>query len=540
MKAGLPARRPIRLTSNRDSFLIFCSGIVVFTVGLSPEFLGLDCRFAMFAQEMLRNGPTFFPTTYGQPYPDYPSTSTWLIYLASLPFGKVTHFSAVLPVAVISALILVVTYRIGAMHSRQWGLCAVAVTLFTIEFVELSRSSSPDQYVGLATALCFYLAYSAEIYDRPKRLWFTSLVFAAGFAFRGPLGLVIPAGVQCGYYLYGKDVRKLLVTAGSALIVFVLCSIALLAAAHYQGGDSFMKTVIHAQATGRIRGEGHGFLYYWYQSFAGYAVAYPLAVVVTAFRFREILRRQDLDHKFLGYLILWVAVVIFGLSIPGAKKIRYIVPMVPAVALVAAYIFISPSKNDFLAIIKRIFLNACLWLPVSALVVVAVLWFISRQLGTNLNACCPQTLLLMLVLAIYGRWLSVRLRKNMVSYEIDVMFIGVAVFIGIIVGIVEPINYSRNRTSPFVQMVASLQRSEACEIVFYKINPDGDAVKFMVNWDKPIEPQFIRSADAVLNRKDPAYFIALKKDFDALPPDRVHVLGYGKIGHVDCIVFNTK
>lgn len=540
MKAGLPTRRPIILTSNRDSFFIFCSGIVVFTVGLSPEFLGLDCRFAMFAQEMLRNGPTFFPTTYGQPYPDYPATSTWLIYLASLPFGKVTHFSTVLPVAVISALILVVTYRIGAMHSRQWGLCAVALTLFTIEFVELSRSPSPDQYVGLATALCFYLAYSAEIYDRPKRLLFTPLLFAAGFAFRGPLGLVIPAGVVCGYYLYGKNVRKLIVTACSALTVLVLCSIALLAAAHYQGGDSLMKTVIHAQATGRIRGEGHGFLYYWYQSFAGYAVAYPLAVLVVTFRFGKMLQRRNTDYTFLGYLLLWMAVVIFGLSIPGAKKIRYIVPMVPAAALIASYIFISPSKNDFLAIIKRFFLNACLWLPATALVVVATLWFISRQLGTNFNACYPQTLLLMLVLVIFGRWLNVRLKQNRASYELALMFIGGTAFIGMIIGIVEPINYSRNRTGPFVQMVASLQRSESRGIVFYKMNPDGDAIKFMVNLDKPIKPQFIRSPKAVLNCKEQAYFIALEKDFDVLPPDRVHVLGRGKIGHTDCIIFDTR
>ena len=48
-----------------------------------------------------------------------------MIYLVSLPFGRVTPFTAVLPTAVAAALVLVLTYRIGAMRSRQKGLAAV-------------------------------------------------------------------------------------------------------------------------------------------------------------------------------------------------------------------------------------------------------------------------------------------------------------------------------------------------------------------------------------------------------------------------------
>jgi 4-amino-4-deoxy-L-arabinose transferase-like glycosyltransferase len=198
---------------NRDSLLIFLIGVTVFTIGLGPEFLGLDARFGMFAQEMLRNGPAFFPTTYGRPYPDYPATSTFLIYLVSLPFGKVTPFTAILPTAITSALILVVIYRIGAIYSRQWGLFAALLALFTIKFFNLSRSISTDQYTSLATALCFYLAYSAAVYNKRKRLWFIPLLFAASFAFRGPIGLVIPAAVVCAYYLFERNFKLFAVMA---------------------------------------------------------------------------------------------------------------------------------------------------------------------------------------------------------------------------------------------------------------------------------------------------------------------------------------
>ena len=75
---------------NRYSLAIFFLGSIIFTVALKPEFISIQARFAMFAQEMLRYGPTFFPTTYKIPYPDYPATSTFTIYLVSLLFGKVT------------------------------------------------------------------------------------------------------------------------------------------------------------------------------------------------------------------------------------------------------------------------------------------------------------------------------------------------------------------------------------------------------------------------------------------------------------------
>ena len=117
---AVSAARQSRCTK-RDSLLILLFGVIVFTLLAAPEFINFDARFALFAQEMLRNGPSFFPTTYGTPYPDYPAASTFLIYLASLPFGRVTPFTAVLPTAVAAALVLVVTYRIGAMRFSTEG-----------------------------------------------------------------------------------------------------------------------------------------------------------------------------------------------------------------------------------------------------------------------------------------------------------------------------------------------------------------------------------------------------------------------------------
>ncbi|HLB57816.1 MAG TPA: hypothetical protein VJL60_03275, partial [Gammaproteobacteria bacterium] len=62
-----------------EAVVIFFLGLIIFTIGLShQEVITFEARFYLFALEMWRHGLSFFPTTYEQPYPDYPVTSTAL------------------------------------------------------------------------------------------------------------------------------------------------------------------------------------------------------------------------------------------------------------------------------------------------------------------------------------------------------------------------------------------------------------------------------------------------------------------------------
>ena len=225
----------------RDSLLIFAGALLLFMVGLNHEFIGFQARFGLFVQEMFRFGPSFFPTAYQNPYPDYPGTSTFLIYLVSLLVGHVSPFSAILPTAVTSALILVLTYRIGAIRSRRWGLTAVLLALFTAEFFNESRSIALDQYTSLATVLSFYLVYSATFYGRDKRLVFLPGIWFVSFAFRGPIGLVVPVAVVCSYYLWSAKYKRFILAGMVSAVVLAIGFACLLLAAKLQGGESLVQ-----------------------------------------------------------------------------------------------------------------------------------------------------------------------------------------------------------------------------------------------------------------------------------------------------------
>jgi 4-amino-4-deoxy-L-arabinose transferase-like glycosyltransferase len=526
--------------TNRDSLLIFASGVIVFTIGLSPEFVGFQNRFALFAQEMLRYGPTYFPTTYRTAYPDYPATSTFLIYILSLLFHKVTVLSAVLPTAIASALILVLIYRIGATQSRKWGIYGVLFALFTQEFLAESRSICLDQYTSLVTALCFYLAYSASLFGRQKRLWLIPLLFVVGFGFRGPIGLVIPAAVTFGFYLWEKQYKKCVIFGVVALSLFGLCLAVMLAAAYHQGGNDLVERVVQAQAGGRLGYRAKNYFYYLLKGFTAYAVAFPLAVIAVGASWKKIFKWQTLNDRLPGHLVLWTVIILLGMSIPGAKKTRYILPVVPALSLLASYMFVRMESEGFVARAKDVFLSICRMLPFAAIVATVALC-IPNGYFTAVPAFSGLVTLILLIGLAAVRWYGkskAYLRDNLAAVPAAALC-----FVVFNVGVIGPLTYLHERTKPFIEKVETLLASQPGMIAFYRIGPDGEDIKFVANASVPLTPVFIDDAEALLRQPSRAYFIARQKDFDRLPEEivqKVQTLLYGKIGHRNCVVFAKR
>ncbi len=80
-------------------------------------------------------------------------------------------------------------------------------------------------------------------------------------------------------------------------------------------------------------------------------------------------------------------------------------------------------------------------------------------------------------------------------------------------------------------------------VAFYKIGPDAEDIKFVVNMKYPIKPEFVKTARNLLLHHTNTYFIASQKDFDDLPIDiarKMEILFYGKIGHENCVVFSQN
>ncbi|AZD35876.1 Melittin resistance protein PqaB [Pseudomonas chlororaphis subsp. aurantiaca] len=485
------------------ALLLFCAGVYQQTV------TGFDSRFVLFAKEMLRHGPGFFPTTYGQPYADYSSASTLLIYLFSLPFGRVVSLSAWLPTALASATIVSLIYRLVAPCSRTWALLSVALLLLSNTFISETRAVSLDQILAALALAVFYLGYAHDHFAAPRRLWLILLLLVLGFAIRGPIGLVIPTGMLCSYYLLGGQWRRLFGFGCMALLLLLACVGLLLWLARLSGGPAFVQEVIRMQFTGRMDGsEGSsGWFFYFSSSLGNYALAYPLAILAWI---GVLLARRDEPDPALKLLRLCTAaglLVMIGLSIPQAKKARYLLPMLPMAAIVAAYPF-QARQGRFLAWLRTAIQG--IWLLLPGLLIGGLL-VLQRKFPEQLPDLTAMLALLGL-LQMAALLMLVRPRWRTVGLAYTAVLAVWAAYIGVF----EPVERQLYDTRDFSLAAQRLIQSHPAPLVLHAMGKDAKAIKFMVNLDQDLQPLFTERAEALAAIPGPAWVIMDQSDLATL------------------------
>ena len=519
-----------------EALLIFIMSLALFTVGLgNQEFINFDTRFAMFAQEMLKNGVSFFPTAFGEPYPDYPATSTILIYLCSLPWGYVTKFSAVLPSAMATSLTLSFMYLTVAPFSKRWGICSVFFAFFTVGFISASRSIALDQYITLVTMASFYLAYSAHVHHKNTPWWCFPLLFLFSFACRGPIGIVIPASVVASMYVLQKDWHKFFTISIISLITLTISLLLLLGAAYLQGGLSFMYDVLHMQILSRLSNDAQDpFYYYLLSSFGTYAISYPLALILCVGLFPK-LRHLELNHplKLLQLLAVWTLVIIIGMSIPHEKKPRYILAIVPAISLISGYLFVEKFPLPWMKILRKIVAWMCFSFPLVGAVLTQVAENELERRGLHLRIDFTTIIITLCVLQALAVILCLTYRTSR-SREIIALGIATLVFVAINIVMVEPIILSLTQSRHFVSQVDKVRAKHPGVLVFYRADKEALVMRYVVNSHEYVQPIVdVTTPEALQQLPGPLYVIMQLEEFAKLPPAvaaQFHVIMEGRVG----------
>ena len=500
--------------------------LVLFIVG-SPQLtaIGFDSRFVLFAQEMLRHGPGFFPTTYGEPYADYSATSTWLIYLFSLPFGQVTGLTVWLPTAIASAILVALMYRLLAPYSRQWALLSIALLMLSVTFISETRAVSLDQMLATVAFAVFYLAYAADHFGRPRRMAWVFLLLVLGFAIRGPIGLVVPTGMLCSYYVLTGQWRRMWLNGVLALLLLAALTALLLLLARFSGGADFVTDVVRMQFTGRMDGsEGASSPFYYFTSSVGnYALAYPLAIIVlAALGLSGESRKSGPTLKLLWTCLAAALIVMVGLSIPQAKKARYILPMLPMAAIIAAYPF-QAVGNKWLAGLRVLTLTIFCALPG----VFIVLLMVARQRFPEQLTDIGAVLILLGLLQILALAALVRPRLRVSALAACAVLAVWASYICVF----EPVERNLYDTRTFSRAVDEVLQKAPLPLVLHGMGKDAKAIKFMVNLDHDLQPLFTQSPQQLAALTGPAYAMMSNADYRALqgtPLAGVPVLLHGR------------
>lgn len=501
--------------------------LVLFIVGnWHQAIIGFDSRFVVFAQEMLRHGPSFFPTTYGQPYADYLATSTLLTWLLSLPFGEVSSLTAWLPTSIASAVIVMLVYRLTAPYSTRWGLLSIAMLLLSSTFISETRAVSLDQMLAAIALTVFYLGYAHDHFGAAKRLHWLFLLMILGFAVRGPIGLVIPTGVLCSYYLINRQWRQLFTFGFIALAVLAACVGLLLLLAKLSGGEDFMQDVIRMQFLGRMDGtEGSsGVLYYFTSSMGNYALAYPLALLVLLAVAIGGRRAPDPALKLVLYCAAAGLLVMLGLSVPQAKKARYILPMLPMAAIIAAYPF-QVSQGRLFAWLRGLMLG--IWTLLPALLVVGLV--VARK---RYPAQLDNLGLIFGVLGVLQAVSLLSLFKARLRPLCSALAAVLALWSTYIV-VVEPLERTLYDTRTFSLGVKEQIMQQPAPVVLHGLGKDAKAIKFMVNFNCDKVPLFTQSAADLAPLQGPAWLVMSAQDFEKLQDPRLRSITPTLTGEFD-------
>nr|WP_232923684.1 glycosyltransferase [Pseudomonas synxantha] len=514
-------------TIRRQSLGLGLLALMLFIAGnWHQAIIGFDSRFVVFAQEMLRHGPSFFPTTYGQPYADYLATSTLLTWLLSLPFGQVTSLTAWLPTALASALIVVLVYRLIAPYSPRWGLLSIAMLLLSSTFVSETRSVSLDQMLAAVALAVFYLGYAHDHFAAAKRLHWVFLLLLLGFAIRGPIGLVIPTGVLCSYYLINRQWRQLFSFGLLSLALLAACVGLLLLLAKLSGGEDFMHDVIRMQFLGRMDGsEGSsGVLYYFTSSMGNYAMAYPLALLALLAVVIGGRRGPDPALKLVCYCATAALLVMLGLSVPQAKKARYILPMLPFAAIIAAYPF-QVSQGRLFTWLRGLTLG--LWTLLPTLLAIGLV--VARRRYPEPLASLE---LIFVVLGLLQVLALLALLKARLRHYGPALAAVLALWTTYIM-VVEPLERRLYDTRTFSLAVKARVLQQPAPLVLHALGKDAKAIKFMVNYDCDKVPLFTQLPVDLKPILAPAWVVMSLADFETLDDPRLRAITPTLTGEFD-------
>ncbi len=545
---------------------VFAVALLALLPGLEiMEITRINCRFALMTSEIAKYGIELFPTLNNVPYTDYPVTVFVLMHLASLGGRFVNMLTMALPTALFCAWTVMMTYRLGEKISAGLGIFGAAFCFLSFEFINIARAPGMDMAVAAAAVTLFYLFYVTEKEGRSKwnYLWMTVL-YAAAFAVRGPLGLIMINAVTGGYFIAGKKPVQILVFGISAAVLSLLICFAGYEAVVLSGGRELWESYRDLQINGRMP-DSKWVLYYFTDAAGSFAPAYIIGLAVIILSAKTLLfGKADEKNEVVALrrLASWVLLSLLLLSIPGTKHLRYATAVIPPLALAGGYIFMD---FDFVPLLTKLRTILRIFFRVMPLAgVLAGIGFVVTNallFGGLRYSWIP--------LAVLSALFLVFVRRKYRSDRALILF-AAAVFTVISAQLVAPLDARLESSAQFAGKCEKYLRNGE-KIYFFRLGPDGDELKLLVNlppelrfagkyigagvgaggYVRPAAGEYMFEGVAFsemdklppdtlfLARSDKLDPIAGKRDLEALKR-RYDILESGKMGHCNYILFRKK
>ena len=318
-------------------------------LGAAPLLGPDEPRYAQVAREMFARGDWVTPTLAGHTWFEKPALLYWLVIAGYQLFG-VTEFAARAGPAlagVVTVLLVGLAARRAEFDSaeglRGLGVTCAAVTASTLGLLVFARAVSFDTLLTTTVTgalICFYLS---EVERGPgRRTWLVGFYAFVGASLlaKGLVGAVLPGGVVAAYFVLRRRWPGLsrLGAAWGVLLALMVAGLwygpVVARHGHAFVDEFFLQHHFARYVSNRYH---HPQPFYFYLP-----VMLGLALPWTFFLFGGLAgaaganaRAEDAASKLRVLALAWLAVPVLFFSASGSKLPGYVLPAVPAAALLA-------------------------------------------------------------------------------------------------------------------------------------------------------------------------------------------------------------
>lgn len=304
------------------------------------------------SKDMVLSGDWLTPRYNGEKFYDKPPLHNWLVAISFLIFGF-TEFAARLPAALLGLGCVMVTYLLGRRIFGPAGAFLSALVLATsAEYLVLSRVVVHDIsltfFITLSLTL-FYLGYDNKRHRRALFLLGYASMGCAVLA-KGPIGALLPAMIiglfliikkQLGFIKHMQIGWGILILLAVAAPWYILIS---LKDPEYFG-YFFIKQNLGNFFSGQVRHPEP--VYYYIPVLMGGMFPWSTFLPLALFRAVRAHGATYNDGRLLA--LIWFAAVFIFFSLASSKLGTYILPLLPAAALLVGALLhdliVSPSEG---------------------------------------------------------------------------------------------------------------------------------------------------------------------------------------------------
>ena len=332
----------------RKIFIVFClllfSGVMGGWMTGDKAMDGHECFVSVTAREMLLSGDWVVPRYNGEARLQKTPLNYWLVACIGKVTGRVDETATRLPSVFLGILLTAgILYFVSKQLSFRTSLICAAVWLTSLGFVRYGRRGRPEMALTCFVTLSL-LSFYTGINETSRRRQIIYMIifwlsFSLGMLAKGPAPVLMVFGPVLFYFLWSgewKKIRLMLPLWGMVifLVVFLPWPILVMKQLAETAGESDAIGFWKREFVDRFFGAhdaGQKPVYYYIPHMFGFCVPWVVfgAMSLAAPFYKVWGQRQ----KFMKFLWLWLVVDVVLMSISGGKRMHYILPAMPAMAV---------------------------------------------------------------------------------------------------------------------------------------------------------------------------------------------------------------